>query len=345
MNSTDVEMNVDQPKVDKVVREKRNDNLAKYDYDINIKIVGVGGAGNNTINGMYQSGQFQGIELIAVNTDVQDLQRIEADKKIIIGGDATGGLGAGFHAEVGKRAAIESKEELADGLRDADLVFIISGLGGGTGTGATPEIIKLAQELEILVMAVTIMPFEFEGQIRRKIAQAGLAEIKELADSYIMVSNDKLIETVAEDLPTKDALQMVNELLQLNISGIIGFLRKRGMINIDFADLQRIIIGRNTEVYLGTGYGSGDDAVESAVSQASNTPFISTSLSEISFAIVHLTIGKNVPLSYMSKIQARVMELIGRNIDLIIGVQFDEDDGEHDIVLRIVGTDSNNSLL
>lgn len=344
MNKNEGEITMNEGELKTTTTRTSTDTLARYDYDINIKIIGIGGAGNNTINGMYKSGEFENIELIAINTDVQDLQRIEADKKIIIGGDATGGLGAGFHTEVGKKAALESREELAAGLRDADLLFIIAGMGGGTGTGATPEIIKIAQELEILVMVVAIMPFEFEGQIRRKIAQGGLAEIKELADSYILVSNDKLIETVAEDLPTTDALQMVNELLQLNISGIIGFLRNRGMINIDFADLQRIIIGRNTEIYLGTGYGSGDTAVEDAVTQASTTPFIATSLSEISFAIVHLTIGKNVPLSSLSKVQSRVMELIGRNIDLIIGVQFDEE-GEHDIVLRIVGTDSNNSLL
>lgn len=341
MKSTDTELNREQPDLAADGPPKVSD----YDYDVNIKIVGVGGAGNNTIDGMYASGAFSEVGLIAINTDVQDLQRIEADRKIIIGGSATGGLGAGFHTEIGKRAAVESREEIIAGIQDADLLFVIAGFGGGTGTGATPEIIKIARELEILVMAIVIMPFEFEGQIRRKIAQTGLNEVKELADSYLVVSNDKLIASVDETVTTAEAFRLVNDTLQKHISGIISFLRTRGFINIDFADLQRIIIGRNTEVYLGIGYGSGETAVEDAIRQVSSTPFITTSLDRVSFAIVSLTIGQNVPLSSLYRIQEQVMEFIGRNIDLIIGVRINEEDSEHDIVLQVVGTDSNNSLL
>jgi len=320
-------------------------NIANYDYDINIKVVGIGGAGNNAIDGMYKSGLFNDVQLIAVNSDVQDLQRIEADKKIIIGGDSTGRLGTGFHVEVGRRAAQESREALTAGLRNADLVFLIAGMGGGTGTGATPEIIKIAQELDILVVTFTILPFDFEGQIRRNIAKKGLFEVKELSDGFIVVSNDKLIEKVDVNLPMMAAFKMVNDLIQENILGIIKILRNNSLINIDFADLQRLIIKRNTELYLGTGYGSGDNAVDNAVTQAASTPFIATDLEQISFAIIHLTIGKNIPLSNLSLIESRVVELIGKNVDLIIGIHVDEEEGDHDIVLRIIGTDANNSLL
>jgi len=315
------------------------------EYGVNVKIIGIGGAGNNAIDSMYKSGRFENVSLIAANTDVQDLERIEADKKIILGNVTSGGLGAGFHPESGKRAAIESRDDIIASIKDADFLIIMAGLGGGTGTGATPEIIKVAQELEVLVLTVGIMPFEFEGQIRKRIAQSGLNAIRELSDAYIVFSNDKLIETVSVDVPTFSAFQLVNDLLIDNIAGLITILNTKGFINIDFADLQRLIIGRNTEAYVGLGYGSGENGVEDAVNQAVSTPFINSSISDITFAIVHLTIGKNLPLSSLSIIKDKVISLIGRSIDLVIGVDLDKSEGDNDITVRIFGTDSNNSLL
>jgi len=315
------------------------------EYGVNVKIFGIGGAGNNAVDSMYKSGRFENVTLIAANTDVQDLERIEADKKIILGNITSGGLGAGFHPESGRRAAIESREDIIASIKDADFLIIMAGLGGGTGTGATPEIIKIAQELEVLVLTVGIMPFEFEGQIRKRIAQSGLNSVRELSDAYVVFSNDKLIQTVSDDVPTFAAFQLVNDLLIDNIAGLILILNNKGFINIDFADLQRLIIGRNTEAYIGLGYGSGENGVEEAVNQAVATPFINNSISDITFAIVHLTIGKNLPLSSLSVIKDRVVSLIGRSIDLVIGVDLDKTEGDNDITVRIFGTDSNNSLL
>jgi cell division protein FtsZ len=323
------------------------DNFAvdNANYRMKIKIIGVGGAGNNTINRIYNNYDIENVELIAINTDLQDLKKINADKKIIIGEKLTGGLGTGFYPEIGRLAIHEDEDKIREVLQDTDLLYVVSGLGGGTGTGATPEILKIAKELEVVTIAIPIMPFSFEGQLRNKIASNGLKEIKEIADTYMIVANNILLDSVDEDLPTEDAFLLVDNLLCENMVGLTKLLMEPGLINIDFADFQRIIRNRNALVYLGYGFGSGESSLEEAVNQATNTPFIENKLSDVSFAIVHLTINNSTSLRVISEIQRRLIDSVGRAIDVVMGVTIDPSLQSDELIIRIIATELNSETL
>src|SRR3989344_9129231 len=207
-----------------------------------IKVIGVGGSGKNAVNHMINS-KDRGVDFVAVNTDAQDLHHSEAKKKIHIGKNLTRGLGAGMDPEIGKRAAEETKEEIQEALKGADMVFVAGGFGGGTASGAAPVIARTAKELGTLTVGVVTKPFSFEGQQRMRIAESGLENLKQSVDALIVIPNDRLLATINKDTPAKNAFAMCDDILKQAVEGISDLITTPGMINIDFADIKAVMEG------------------------------------------------------------------------------------------------------
>ena len=250
-----------------------NSNRAK------IKVVGIGGGGGNAISRMKE-GFIRGIEFIAINTDAQDLDYCEAHKKVCIGKTVTRGLGTGMNPELGRKAAVESKTEIAEALQGADLIFITAGLGGGTGSGASPLIAEIAREVGALTIAVVTKPFTFEGGQRTKIADEALAKIKDKVDTYIVVPNDKIFEMISKDTSINKAFEAIDDVLRGSVQGIAELIAMPGIINVDFADV-RTVMKNSGAALVGMGVASGKDRGLNAVSQVLNFPLIDISILSI----------------------------------------------------------------
>lgn len=254
-----------------------------------IKVFGVGGAGNNAIQRMVKKG-IRDVELISANTDVQVLENIDSPIKIQLGKELTRGLGAGGDPEIGRKAALESIEEIRDILQDTDLLFITAGLGGGTGTGAVPVIAELATQLGILTVAIVTTPFHFEGSTKERIALKGFHETKRYVDSLIKISNDKLIDN-DEDIPIDKAFEKADEILLQAITGISGLITKPGMINLDFADVASVLKIKGSAM-LGIGLGKGEKRAEEAIRNALNSKILEDPVRNATAALVNIS-GKN----------------------------------------------------
>lgn len=241
-----------------------------------IKVVGVGGAGGNAIDRMVQC-KMEGIELIAVNTDVQDLKKIRAPLKIRIGQESTLGLGAGMNPELGRRAALESKKELAEALKGADMVFLTAGLGGGTGGGAMPILAQIAKSQGALTIAVVTRPFSFEGAWRAKLAERALAGLKGRVDTLLVIPNDQILKLADKDTTVLAAFWKADEILREAVQGISDLITMPGIINVDFADLRSIMKGSGKAVF-GMGYGKGEKRMEQALEAALHSPLLDMSI-------------------------------------------------------------------
>ena len=233
----------------------------------NIKVIGVGGGGNNAVNRMIESG-LQGVQFISVNTEDQVLEVSRADVKIQIGEKLTRGLGAGANPQVGEQAALESKEEIMKALQGADMVFVTAGMGGGTGTGAAPIVAECAKEMGALTVAVVTKPFAFEGKRRKEQAEKGAAYLKEKVDTIITIPNDKLLQIIDKKTPLKEAFLVADDVLRQGVQGISDLITTTGLINLDFADVKTIMSDQG-EAIMGIGIASGEnraiDAVDSAI--------------------------------------------------------------------------------
>jgi cell division protein FtsZ len=240
-----------------------------------IKVIGVGGGGNNALNRMISAG-LKHVQFIAVNTDVQALSNSKAQMKIPIGSKLTGGLGAGGIPEVGEKAALENQEEIKQILKGSDMLFITAGMGGGTGTGAAPIIAHIAKELNILSVAVVTKPFDFEGRKKMVLADHGLARLREAVDTLIVIPNQYLLKIVEKRTPIKEAFYLADEVLRQGVQGISDLITVPGEINIDFADVKTIMNGRG-DAMMGVGVGRGDNKAVDAATQAINNPLLEDS--------------------------------------------------------------------
>ena len=261
-----------------------------------IKVIGVGGAGCNAVNRMVEDG-IANVEVYAINTDVQHLAMLSVPNKIQIGEKITRGLGAGSNPEIGEQAALEDVEKIREIVQDADMVFIAAGLGGGTGTGAAPVIAQVAKDLGKLTVAVVTMPFRFEGKQRMEIARKGLERIKETADAYIVVHNQRLLEMGLPDLKLSEAFKMVDQILSKAVRGITKVVVEPATINIDFADIRTVLKDGGLSL-IGLGSASGDNRIEEAINQAMHSPLLEgESISGASKLIVTFWADENITLA------------------------------------------------
>jgi len=297
--------------------------LAEENYDAKIKVVGIGGGGGNAVNRMIEAG-IGGVEFIAINTDKQALSNNQASLKIQIGNKLTKGLGSGGDPEIGRLAAEEDPEHLAEILEGADMVFLTAGLGGGTGTGATPVIANLAAGMEILAIAIVTLPFAFEGRNRARKAEEGLRELKSVVDTVIAIPNERLLETVNLNTSIPDAFRMADDILRQAAQGISDLITRAGLINLDFADVKSIMKGMGM-AFMGTGIASGENrAVEAAQKAISSPLLIDTSIEGARGVLINITGGKDMTLHEVSKASQLITSLADPEANIIFGTVIDE---------------------
>lgn len=270
-------------------QDMENPSLFSKKTKYKIKVIGVGGAGNNAIQRMVKKG-IDDVSLIAANTDVQVLEINDSPFKLQIGKKLTRGLGAGGDPERGRQSAIESKEDIAKFLEGTDLLFITAGLGGGTGTGAAPIIASISTEMKILTVAIVTTPFHFEGSAKEKIALDGLHKLKQCVDSLIKISNDKLLDS-GEDIPIAEAFEKADEILYQAITGISDLITKPGMVNVDFADVEAVLKIKGSAM-LGIGFARGEHRAETAINNALNSKLLEDQVKNANAALVNIA-GKN----------------------------------------------------
>ena len=285
-----------------------------------IIVVGVGGGGNNAVNRMIDE-QIAGVEFIAINTDKQALQLSKAPTLLQIGDKITKGLGAGARPEIGEKAAEESSEEIAAALKGADMVFVTCGMGGGTGTGATPVVARIAKEQGALTVGVVTKPFKFESKTRMNNALAGIEKLKENVDTLIVIPNDKLLEIVDRRTTMPDALKKADEVLQQSVQGITDLINQPGLINLDFADVQTAMKGKGI-AHIGIGQGQGDHKAADAVKIAVESPLLDTTIKGATDVIVN--VSGDIALADVSDATSYVQELAGDNANIIFGAVYDE---------------------
>ena len=258
-----------------------------------IRVIGIGGGGGNAVNRMIES-QIDGVEFIAVNTDLQALSSNKAGTKLQIGSKLTKGLGSGGRPDVGREAAMEDTEKLIELLEGADMVFLTTGLGGGTGTGATPVLANLASEMDVLAIAIVTLPFNFEGKIRADQANDGLEELRSAVDTVISIPNERLLETVNLDTSMHEAFKMADDILRQAVQGISDLITRPGLINLDFADVKSIMKGMGM-AFMGTGIASGENRALDAAQKAISSPLlVDTSISGAQGVLINITGGKDI---------------------------------------------------
>jgi len=287
-----------------------------------IKVVGTGGAGNNTINRITEVG-IHGAETIAINTDAQDLLYTNATTKILIGREITQGLGAGSVPQIGEEAARESEHEIKAKLMGADMVFITAGLGGGTGTGSAPVIAEVAKKLNALTVAIVTLPFEMEGQRRYENAMLGLEKLENVVDTLIVIPNDKLLE-LAPDLPLQTAFKVADEILTNAVKGIAELVTKAGLVNLDFADI-KTIMGQGGVAMIGVGESDTENRAIEAVEKAVNNPLLDVDITGAAGALVNVSGGPDMTLEEARKVVETVSQKLSPDAKLIWGAQISDD--------------------
>ncbi len=287
-----------------------------------IRVIGVGGGGSNAVNRMIDE-QVQGVEFIAVNTDVQVLALSKAEKKVQIGARTTGGLGAGSHPEVGKKSAEESKEELKKIIEGTDLLFITAGMGGGTGTGASPVIASIAKELGILTVAVVTKPFGFEGRHRMEVAEEGIKELSPNVDTIITISNDKLLTLIDKKTPLNDAFKLADNVLLFAVKSISDLITVPGVINVDFADVKTTLEEAGT-AWLGLGVGHGEDRAVNAAKSALKSPLLEFSIDGATRLLLNVTGGSNMTLYEINEAVNYIKDYASDEANTIFGTAIDD---------------------
>ena len=298
-----------------------------------IIVVGVGGAGNNAVNRMIEE-NIAGVEFIGINTDKQALQFCKAASAMQIGEKLTKGLGAGAKPDIGEKAAEESQEELAQVLKGADMVFVTCGMGGGTGTGAAPVIARIAKDMGILTVGVVTKPFRFEAKARMGNAISGIEKLKANVDTLIVIPNDKLLEIVDRRTTMPDALKKADEVLQQAVQGITDLINVPGLINLDFADVQTVMIDKGI-AHIGIGHAKGDDKAVEAVKQAVSSPLLETTIQGASHVIIN--ISGDISLIEANDAATYVQELAGDEANIIFGAMFDEN-AQDEATITVIAT-------
>lgn len=305
------------------------DNFAK------IKVIGVGGGGNNAVNRMVEA-QLKGVEFIAVNTDKQALYTSKAEHKIQVGEKLTRGLGAGANPEVGKKSAEESKDEILKVLEGADMVFVTAGMGGGTGTGAAPVVAQLAKEMGILTVGVVTKPFAFEGKVRMKNAEQGIKELKTKVDTLITIPNDRLLQIVQKNTSMLEAFSIADDVLKQGIESISDLIAAPGLINLDFADVQSIMKEKGL-AHMGMGRAQGENRAIEAARQAIQSPLLETSIKGAKGVLLNITGGANLGLFEINEASTLVQESCDSEANIIFGATIKED-LKDDLVITVIAT-------
>jgi cell division protein FtsZ len=304
----------------------------------NITVVGCGGAGGNTINRIHEEG-ITGAQLVAANTDVQHLYEIEADTKILMGEDKTGGRGAGSLPQVGEEAALESQSEIYTAIEGSDMVFVTAGLGGGTGTGSAPVVAKAAREAGALTISIVTTPFTAEGEVRRTNAEAGLERLRDVSDTVIVVPNDRLLDSVGK-LPVKQAFKVSDEVLMRSVKGITELITKPGLVNLDFADV-RTVMERGGVAMIGLGESDSDAKSKDSVTSALRSPLLDVDISGASSALVNVTGGNDMSIEEAEGVVEEIYDRIDPDARIIWGTSVDESlDGRMRTMIVVTGVDS-----
>lgn len=290
-----------------------------------IKVIGVGGAGNNTISRMMQVGVV-GAQIIAANTDAQDLLYTDADKKVLLGRDLTRGLGAGADPNVGMESARESREDIKEALKGGDMVFITCGLGGGTGTGASPVIADVAKKMGLLTVGVVTLPFTMEGKQRMENANKGLSELQKIVDTLIVIPNDKLLEVVP-DVSIVSAFKICDEVLVNAVKGITELVTKPGLVNLDFADIRTVMTGGGIAM-IGLGESDTENRAVEAVEKALNNPLLDVDIENATGALINVSGGTDVTIKECQEIVEAVSTKLNTDAKIIWGAQITKELGD-----------------
>jgi cell division protein FtsZ len=318
------------------------------DFDTNldqlatIKVIGVGGGGNNAVNRMIEHG-VQGVDFIAVNTDAQALNLSKAEIKMQIGGKLTRGLGAGANPEVGKKAAEESKEQIEEALRGADMVFVTAGMGGGTGTGAAPVIAQIARDLGALTVGVVTRPFSFEGKKRSSQAAGGIASMKEAVDTLIVIPNDRLLEIVDKSTPMLEAFREADNVLRQGVQGISDLIAVPGLINLDFADVKTIMANKGSAL-MGIGVAAGENRAAEAAKKAISSPLLETSIDGAQGVLMNITGGTNLSLYEVQEAADIVASASDQEVNMIFGSVINEN-LKDEIIVTVIATGFNEEVV
>ncbi|MBM3261211.1 cell division protein FtsZ [Candidatus Kaiserbacteria bacterium] len=301
-----------------------------------IRVIGVGGSGNNAVNHMVAS-NVHGVDFIAINTDAQDLHKSKAKKKIHIGRSLTRGLGAGMNTEIGKQAAEETREEIQEAIKGSDMVFITGGMGGGTGTGAAPVVAKLSRELGALTVAVVTKPFAFEGAARGRLADEGLNNLRKAVDALIIVPNDKLLSIVSRDTGIKNAFAMCDDILKQAVEGISDLITTTGIINVDFADVRTIMQNAGSAL-MGIGIATGEKRAEMAARAAINSPLLEVSIQGAKGVLFSIAGGDDLGMLEVQDAAAVITEAIDPDAKVIFGAVTDESLKKGQVRVTVIAT-------
>ncbi len=300
-----------------------------------IKVAGVGGGGTNAVNRMVDAG-LAGVEFIAVNTDAQALLMCDADVKIHIGAKVTRGLGAGANPEVGRNAAQESRDELKEALKGADMIFVTAGEGGGTGTGAAPIVAELARELEALTVGVVTRPFSFEGRRRAQQAEQGIEDLRERVDTLIVIENDRLLQVVEKKTSIMDAFRMADDVLRQGVQGITDLITIPGLVNLDFADVRTIMRDAGSAL-MGIGSASGENRAGEAARIAVSSPLLEASIEGATGILLNVTGGPEIGLFEVNEAAEVVTSAADANANIIFGAVID-DSLEDEVRVTVIAT-------
>lgn len=313
--------------------------MLEFDIDMDnfarIKVIGVGGGGNNAVNRMIAAG-LRGVEFIAVNTDKQALFLSQANTKIQIGEKLTKGLGAGANPEIGEKAANESRDEIAMAIKDADMVFVTAGMGGGTGTGAAPVIAQIAKEMGILTVGVVTKPFLFEGKKRMQNAEEGIAALKSVVDTLVTIPNDRLLQMGDKKMPLLKAFTLADDVLRQGVQGISDLISVPGLINLDFADVKTIMLETGL-AHMGIGRGTGENKAEEAARQAISSPLLETSIEGAKGVLLNITGGTDLGLQEVNMAAELIQASADPEATIIFGAVID-DNLEDEIIITVIAT-------
>ncbi len=300
-----------------------------------IKVIGVGGGGNNAVNRMIEA-EVKSVEFIAVNTDKQDLTLSAASQKIQIGEKITKGLGAGAQPEIGKKAAEESREEIAQAIKGADMVFVTAGMGGGTGTGAAPIVAEVAKEMGVLTVGIVTKPFWFEGKVRQRNSDEGIKNLMGAVDTLVVIPNDKLLEIAENRTPLMESFRMADDILRQGVQGISDLISRPGLISLDFADIKTIMKDTGF-AHMGIGSATGENRAEEAAKKAIHSPLLETTIEGAKGVILNVTGGSDLGILEVKTAAELVEEAADSDANIIIGAIVDESLGD-EIQVTVIAT-------
>jgi cell division protein FtsZ len=307
----------------------------------NIKVVGIGGGGGNAVSRMSRN-FIRGVEFIAINTDHQDLDHVDVRKKIYIGKNLTRGLGSGMNPDLGRQAAEENRSEIAETLKGADIVFLTAGFGGGTGTGASPIVAEAAKQSGALTIAVVTKPFAFEGGQRTKIAQEGLAKLREKVDALIVVPNDRIFSIISKETPVLKAFEAIDDVLRNALSGIVELIMTPGIINVDFADVKAVLQDAGSAI-IGVAIASGPDRAVKAVNEALRSPLLEVTAEGARGVILGISGSKDLKMSEINEAAKLIAQAADPSARIIFGAYHDRNLKENQIKITLIAAGFNGA--